>query len=83
MRRFDSLDKGFAQQSPGLANCGWSEPWEGAKRLTWANGTPEPPKEAGRIQSCYVQLGRTLLFYLQRFFKNLQFKNASFFIFQD
>ena len=28
IRRFDSPDKGFAKQSPGLANCGWKEAWE-------------------------------------------------------
>jgi hypothetical protein len=28
MRRFASPYKGFAQQRPGLAKCGWSEPWE-------------------------------------------------------
>jgi hypothetical protein len=40
MRRFDSPNKGFAKQRPGLANCGWNEPWERSDLGEW---NPEPP----------------------------------------
>jgi len=28
IRRFASPNKGFAEQRPGLANCGWRLAWE-------------------------------------------------------
>jgi hypothetical protein len=54
--RFDSPDKGFAKQSPGLTKCGWRFAWEWSK-AEWPS-KPEPRRAKGpeHIQSCYVQL---------------------------
>ena len=70
MRRFGSPDKGFAQQRPGLANCGCSEPWEGGRRPTdlGERNPRSDQRERRRIQTCYVQLGRSLFSILPIYF---------------
>ena len=48
IRRFASPDKGFAKQRPGLANCGWSEPWEWSE-AEWPRRTePRAAEQAAK-----------------------------------
>jgi len=62
MRRFCSPNKQTVRFA-GLQNCGVARRGNGAKRNDLAEGSPSRRKAAMRIQSCYVPLCRTLLFY--------------------
>jgi hypothetical protein len=61
MRRFDRRDKETAQRFQRRAKCAGEKPHKGALAPTAVFRRPRALLRPQRIQSCYVQWGRTTI----------------------